>query len=122
MINKQSDPEGLNSTPTNINVLVQFPENKSAVSAEQRSNVERIAEYLKSHPEATCVIKGYASPDGNHDDNIKLADGRAESVKNMLITTFGIEANRIDAIGGGISTIMDELNGGRVSICEIIVK
>ncbi len=122
MINKQSDPEGLNSTPTNINVLVQFPENKSAVSAEQRSNVERIAEYLKSHPEATCVIKGYASPDGNHDDNIKLADGRAASVKNMLITTFGIEAHRIDAIGGGISTIMDELNGGRVSICEIIVK
>ena len=122
MINKQNDIEGLNSTPTNINILVQFPENKSAVSTEQRSNVERIAAYLKSHPEATCVIKGYASPDGNHDDNIKLASGRADSVKKMLITTFGIDADRIEAIGGGISTIIEELNGGRVSICEIIVK
>lgn len=122
MIKKQNDLEGARSTQTNINILVHFPENKSAVSIDQRSNVERIAAYLKSHPEATCIIKGYASPDGNYDDNILLANGRAESVMDMLINTFGIAANRIDATGQGISTVIDELDGGRVSICEIIVK
>ena len=120
MIKKQNDPEGANSAQININV--QFLENKSAVSPDQRPNVERIATYLISHPEATCIIKGYASPDGNYDDNIMLANGRAASVMNMLINTFGIEAQRINAQGQGISTVLDELNGGRVSICEIIVK
>ena len=95
---------------------------KTAITADQRANVERVANYLKSHPEATCTINGYASPEGNQDNNIKLANGRAASVKDMLVNKYGIAASRINAKGQGISNMFDELSWNRVSICEIIVK
>lgn len=91
----------------------------SAITADQRPNVEMIADYLKSHPEATVVIKGYASKDGNLDYNIKLAQKRAESVKNMLVNTYKIKADRIQAEGEGIGEMFDEESWNRVSICTI---
>ena len=105
-----------------MTILVHFPVNKTAITADQRANVERVAAYLKSHPEATCTIKGHASPEGNQENNIKLANGRAASVKDMLVNKYGIAANRINAAGQGISNMFDELSWNRVSICEIIVK
>ena len=119
---KNVAPKVVDNSKQYMNVLVHFPVNKTAVTTDQRPNVERVAAYLKSHPEATCTIKGYASPEGNLDNNIKLANGRAASVKDMLVNKYGIAANRIKAEGQGISNMFDELSWNRVSICEIIVK
>ena len=105
-----------------MTILVHFPVNKTAVTADQQPNVERIAAYMKSHPEANCTINGYASKDGPADHNIDLANGRAVSVKDMLVKKYGIDAKRINAQGQGISEMFDELSWNRVSICEIIVK
>ena len=130
LANCKNDLNAAKNKPTSVvdnskqymNVLVHFPVNKTAVSTDQRPNVERVAAYLKSHPEATCTIKGYASPEGNQENNIKLANGRAASVKDMLVKKYGIAANRINAAGQGISNMFDELSWNRVSICEIVVK
>ena len=119
---KNAAPKVVDNSKQFMNVLVHFPVNKTAITADQRPNVERIATYMKSHPEATCEIKGYASPEGPQDNNIKLANGRAASVKDMLVKKYGIAANRIKAAGQGISNMFDELSWNRVSICEIIVK
>ncbi len=105
-----------------MNILVHFPVNKSNVTADQQPNVERVASYMKSHPNATCVINGYASKEGQQDRNIKLAEGRAASVKDLLVKKYGIDAKRIQAKGQGIGEMFDELSWNRVSICEIIVK
>ena len=77
---------------------------------------------MKSHPESTCTINGYASEEGPYDNNINLANGRAANVKDMLVNTYGIDAKRINAQGQGISKMFDELSWNRVSVCEIIVK
>jgi len=119
---RNNGPKVIDNSKQFMNILVHFPVNKTAVTADQRPNVERIAAYMKSHPEATCEIKGYASPEGPQDNNIKLANGRAASVKDMLVNKYGIAANRIKAEGQGISNMFDELSWNRVSICEIIVK
>jgi len=119
---KNAAPKVVDNSKQYMNVLVHFPVNKTAITADQRANVERVAAYLKSHPEATCTIKGYASPEGNQENNIKLANGRAASVKDMLVKKYGIAAKRINAAGQGISNMFDELSWNRVSICEIIVK
>ena len=55
-------PKVVDNSKQYMNVLVHYPVNKTAVTTDQRPNVERVAAYLKSHPEATCTIKGYASP------------------------------------------------------------
>ena len=119
---KNAAPKVVDNSKQYMNVLVHFPVNKTGITADQRANVERVAAYLKSHPGATCEIKGYASPEGNQENNIKLANGRAASVKDMLVNKYGIAANRINAAGQGISNMFDELSWNRVSICEIIVK
>lgn len=55
------------------------------VDASQLPNVERVAIYMKKHPEAKVVIKGYASPEGNLAFNEKLAKARAQAVKSILV-------------------------------------
>ena len=119
---KNVAPKVVDNSKQYMNILVHFPKSGTAITADQRANVERVAAYLKSHPEATCIIKGYASPEGKEEVNIKLANGRAASVKDMLVKKYGIAANRINAAGQGISNMFDELSWNRVSICEIIVK
>ena len=119
---KNVAPKVVDNSKQYMNILVHFPKSGTAITADQRANVERVAAYLKSHPEATCEIKGYASPEGKEEINVKLANGRAASVKDMLVKKYGIAANRINAAGQGISNMFDELSWNRVSICEIIVK
>ena len=119
---KNVAPKVVDNSKQYMNILVHFPKSGTAVTTDQRANVERVANYLKSHPEATCTIKGYASPEGREDVNVALANGRAASVKDMLVKKYGIAANRINAEGQGISNMFDELSWNRVSICEIIVK
>lgn len=96
-----------------------FKIGSSAITPDQMPNVEMVAAYLKNHPTAKVVIKGYASADGNYDFNVKLAAARAESVKNSLIKKYGIKADRIQAEGQGIGEMFKEESWNRVSICTI---
>lgn len=91
----------------------------AVITADQQPNVEMIADYLKNHPQAKVIVKGYASPDGNYDFNVKLAAKRAESVKNALVSRYKIAASRIDASGQGIGEMFSEPSWNRVSICTI---
>ena len=91
----------------------------SVITADQQPNVEMIAAYLKNHKTAKVVIKGYASPDGNLENNIRLANKRAQSVKDALINRYKISADRITAEGEGIGNMFSEESWNRVSICTI---
>ena len=112
----------VNNNAKYMNVLVHFKLNKTNILPEQQANVERVAMYLKNNPGSTVDIKGYASSEGPHDNNLRLADGRAEAVKNMLINKYGIDASRITAQGCGETDMFQELSWNRVSICELVVK
>lgn len=91
----------------------------AVITPDQMPNVEMIADYMKSHPASTVIIKGYASKDGNYDFNIKLAKNRAESVKNALVKKYKIAADRITAEGEGIGNMFEEESWNRVSICTL---
>lgn len=89
------------------------------ITPDQMPNVEMIADYMKNHPDSKVEIKGYASQDGNLEFNIKLAQNRAEAVKNALINKYGISASRISAKGEGIGHMFKEESWNRVSICTL---
>ena len=89
----------------------------SVITADQRPNVEMIAQYMKNNPKSTVDIKGYASKDGNLEFNKKLAAKRAEAVKTMLVNKYGIAADRIKAEGQGIGEMFKEESWNRVAIC-----
>lgn len=116
-----AEPQVIVKEDNTLNTVryVFFRQGRSNVSNDQLPNVEQIATYLKKHKEATVVIKGYASPEGSAEVNAKIAKQRAESVKNMLVSKYGIKANRIEADGQGVGEMFSEPDWNRVSICTI---
>ena len=96
---------------------VNFGLGKYNVPADQLPNVAAVASYLKNHPKATVNIKGYASQDGPIEVNERLANQRAESVKNMLVKKYGSPADRIKAEGLGVGHMFEEESWNRVAVC-----
>ena len=89
------------ATATNLQPTVLFTVGKSKVERNQMPNIEMIAQYMKNHPDAKVEIKGYASPEGSKELNQKLSEARANAVKNILVKTYKISANRLQAKGMG---------------------
>ena len=114
-------PEVIKETGNNIQSVryIFYRNGSSKITADQQPNVEMVAAYLKSRPEAKVEIKGYASPDGNAELNQRLAAARAESVKTMLINKYGISADRITAKGEGVGELFSENSWNRVAICTL---
>lgn len=75
--------------------------NKSVITKEQMNNVEIAAQVMRNHPELKIQIKGYASPEGPHDNNMSLGVRRANAVKDALVKKYGIDPSRITAEGCG---------------------
>lgn len=78
-----------------------YKKNKSVITPEQANNIAIAAELMKKHPEVKIQIKGYASPEGPHDNNQSLSVRRANAVKDMLVNKYGIDPSRITAEGCG---------------------
>lgn len=108
-----------NTHTSTLEQTVTFRQGKTTVDASQLPNVERIATYLKNHKKSTVSIKGYASPEGSAEINARIALARAEAVKNILISKYGISATRITAEGQGVGNMFSENDWNRVSVCTI---
>ncbi len=116
-------PEVIKEVQTNNNLssvrYVFFKIGSHAIGADQQPNVEMIAAYMKNHPESKVVVKGYASPDGPEEVNIRLANQRAQAVKDSLVKRYKISADRIKAEGEGIGNMFKEESWNRVAICVL---
>lgn len=108
LANAKCDPE--------CETIVSFACASSTIAKTQIVNVERVAQFLKANDGAKVNIKGYASPEGNLSYNQKLAERRANAVKNMLIKKYGIDESRISAEGCGVGNIFDTPRLNRVAI------
>ena len=108
-----------NTHSSSMEQTVTFRQGKYTVDAAQLPNVERVATFLKNHPEATVSIMGYASPEGSAEINAKIAKARAEAVKTILVEKYKIAAERISAEGQGVGNMFSEPDWNRVSICTL---
>lgn len=90
------------AAPTaNLQPTVLFRQGKTVVDASQMGNIELIAQYMKNHPEAKVEIKGFASPEGSKEVNDRIANARANAVKNVLVNKYKIAASRLTTKGMG---------------------
>lgn len=104
------------ATATNLQPTVLFRKGKSVIDAAQYAPIELIASYMKNHPEAKVEIKGYASPEGPADLNQKLSEDRANAVMKALIKKYKISADRLTAVGCGVTDqLFEELEFNRVA-------
>lgn len=60
-----------------------------------------LAELLLSRPEMRIALVGHTDAVGALDTNIELSRARAEAVRGLLIETYGVEGDRIEAHGIG---------------------
>jgi outer membrane protein OmpA-like peptidoglycan-associated protein len=115
--NKKVEASG--ETINIVESVVAFPFNQSDVQSSQMPSLEHVANYLKNNPDANITVNGYASPEGTEEYNLQLSQRRADAVKDILVNKYGIEANRINAIGHGVGGIFSEPAWNRVGICTI---
>jgi outer membrane protein OmpA-like peptidoglycan-associated protein len=102
---------------TTLQPIVIFRQGKSTIDAAQYASVEMVAKYMKNHPEAKVVVKGYASPEGPAELNQKLSEARATAVANALIKRYKISKDRITTQGlGATSEISEENDFNRVAM------
>lgn len=78
-----------------------FDVDKAVIKPESEPELKNIGEYLKLNPTEKIIVVGHTDNTGNYDRNITLSRERAASVKNYLITKFGIDAARIRSEGAG---------------------
>ena len=97
-------------TETVLQPIVIFRQGKSVIDAAQYANVEMVAKYMKNHPEAKVLVKGYASPEGSTELNQRLSEARAKAVADALVNRYKIAKDRISFKGFGETSELSEEN------------
>ena len=67
------------------------------------STIREIATVLEENPEVNIKIIGHTDADGTEDGNRTLSRKRADAVKKMMTTAYGIDSSRIITDGMGAS-------------------
>ncbi|HEY5716692.1 MAG TPA: OmpA family protein [Psychromonas sp.] len=89
-------------------LLVNFSNDSSAVSAKYFPEIKKLADFMKEYPSASVTIEGHTSKQGTAEYNKKLSLQRAEAIKDILVTRFAIDKTRITTIGYGFEQLLLE--------------
>lgn len=84
-------------------LVVTFALESAEVSADQREDVRKTAEFLKEYPQLNVVIEGHTDSTGSASYNQLLSERRAKAVGDLLINEYGIAASRVTTVGYGES-------------------
>jgi OOP family OmpA-OmpF porin len=78
-----------------------FDTGKSDIKPESEKAISSVATYLTENPEVNVYIVGHTDNVGDYAMNQKLSKARGESVKNYLVSKYGISATRLSGDGAG---------------------
>lgn len=81
---------------------IRFDVGKTTLRPESMGIINTIAEMMEEHPELKFSVEGHTDSDGDMDANQKLSEGRAEAVKDKLVS-MGISSGRLTTKGFGES-------------------
>ncbi len=79
---------------------VNFETGSAKITAESNEQLSQLAAILAAYPKMAIRIEGHTDNTGNADNNMKLSQQRALSVKNWLGQN-GVTATRVAAVGRG---------------------
>ena len=80
---------------------ITFDVNKADIKSESFGTLKGIAGVLAENPDVNVKIIGHTDGDGDDAKNLDLSKRRAESVKNELVKSFGIDSSRLTTEGAG---------------------
>jgi OOP family OmpA-OmpF porin len=93
----------VNGCPIAVTVVldVKFDFDKSVVKPQYRSEVQKVADFLNSHPGSTAVIEGHTDSRGTEAYNQKLSERRAAAVRDYLVNQFNVNPSKLTSVGFG---------------------
>jgi outer membrane protein OmpA-like peptidoglycan-associated protein len=80
---------------------IYFDVNSATIRPESGTTLEEIGSMLQDHPELRISIEGHTDSDGDDASNLDLSERRAASVKDYLISDYGIDSSRLESVGLG---------------------
>lgn len=92
---------GLESTGHVAVYGIHFDSGKSVVKPESKPALDEVAKLLKADPGLKLWVVGHTDSVGKVDDNLRLAQARAEAVAAELSGAHGVAANRLKGFGAG---------------------
>jgi len=81
---------------------VNFEFDKSDLTSQAKSNLDKLVKVFKEHPDTKLMIYGYTDNVGKEEYNLKLSRSRANAVKAYLVSK-GISTKRMTTEGMGIA-------------------
>ncbi|MDR3204383.1 MAG: OmpA family protein [Deltaproteobacteria bacterium] len=96
------DADGCPITVT-INMDIKFDFDKAVVKKRYLGEVQKVADFLNSHPGSEAVIEGHTDAVGNDEYNQELSERRAKAVYDVLVNAFGVSSSKIQWAGYGES-------------------
>jgi outer membrane protein OmpA-like peptidoglycan-associated protein len=91
------------TSPGSVYVLrnIYFETGSTTPSPESEEEIRSFANFLKKYNEVKVAIGGHTDNVGDPQENKKLSQERAESIRQILINKHEINAGRVTAIGYG---------------------
>ncbi|MBS27713.1 MAG: peptidoglycan-associated lipoprotein [Alphaproteobacteria bacterium] len=84
----------------NVGDRVFFALDKSSLSAESRTAIERWAAWLKTYQGNKVIVEGHADERGTREYTLALGERRADSARDYLVS-LGINPNRVKIVSFG---------------------
>jgi outer membrane protein OmpA-like peptidoglycan-associated protein len=89
---------------------IHFDSGSDKIKPDSYGTLKEIANVLNDNTTVKVKIVGHTDTDGNEKANLDLSKRRALSIKNSLVSEFGIDASRMETDGKGQSQPVSENN------------
>jgi outer membrane protein OmpA-like peptidoglycan-associated protein len=83
-----------------------FQYNSADLQSSAIAQLEKLATLIKRNPKSTFTVEGYTDSFGPPEYNLDLSQQRADSVKQYLVQTMGINPTQIETRGYGQSKFL----------------
>lgn len=84
-----------------LQVKILFDSDQAVIKPQYFKEVAQLAAFLQHYQEASAIIEGHTDSTASADYNLKLSKQRAQAVVYTLTNTYGVNGQRLTAIGLG---------------------
>jgi len=98
------DADGcLPTEKTTIDLNILFKTGSAQVADASLKEIEAAAKAIKDSGEDSIEVEGHTDNTGNEANNVRLSQARAEAVKSLLVSKYGVPEKNVRASGFGSS-------------------
>jgi OOP family OmpA-OmpF porin len=87
--------------PASMKLEVHFANNSAAIPESAKGEIKDLADLMTQFLNAEVVIEGHSDSSGKAAYNKMLSQRRADAVRDILISEYGIDSSRVSSVGYG---------------------